>query len=657
MVTPLSSIAQTCAEDEVGFHKLLAMLRTMERMAGIGAVELDIIHDSVVWPDELDRIMGRDSPGWAPTVSNFIAHIHPDDRERVQEAIYAAMTDHEPLREQFRIVRQDGSKRIVRAWLEPTLDRTDKVVTLVGTIHDITEAALIETKRHEDETRFRSLVEQNVAGVAIIRNDATVAYANPYLCGLMGLAPAEVIGRATLDFISEAEKPTVADNLQMLISGKTHFVQLETELCARPAGVVNILVNASSSIHDGEQVTIAVVIDITEHKEAERSLARLNRALRTLSRGNVTVVRATSESELLQQMCSVVVQSGGYRLAWIGNVEQDAAKTVRPVAWAGEEAHSLVPRLDVSWAETASGLGPAGRAIRTGETQISHDIAADTSMARWAWLAKDHEIGSSAVFPLKNGSSVFAIMLIYAAEQNVFDVNELKLLQELADDLSYGVTALRQRDKHAVLEHRWSASLATTVGAIARTLEMRDPYTAGHQQRVSRLAVAIARLLEISEERIQGLFLASIIHDVGKGNVPSDILNKPGKLSKLEFALIQEHAEAGYNIISGIDFPWPVAEMVRQHHERLDGSGYPRGLKGDEMLEEAKILAVADVVESMMSHRPYRAALGIEAALAEIENNKGRLFDPKVVDACVTLFRDKDFSFDAVPPFSECVRP
>jgi HD-GYP domain-containing protein (c-di-GMP phosphodiesterase class II) len=227
------------------------------------------------------------------------------------------------------------------------------------------------------------------------------------------------------------------------------------------------------------------------------------------------------------------------------------------------------------------------------------------------------------------------------------------LLQELADDFAYGVTALRQRANHAVLEQRWSASLATTVGAIARTLETRDPYTAGHQQRVSRLAVAIARLLKMPEERIQGLFLAGIIHDVGKGSVPAEILNKPGMLSKLEFALIQEHAEAGYNIVNGIDFPWPIAEMVRQHHERLDGSGYPRGLKGDEILAEAKILAVADVVESMMSHRPYRPARGIEAALAEIEINKGRLFDPMVVEACLTLFREKGFSFDAVTPSCE----
>ncbi len=175
---------------------------------------------------------------------------------------------------------------------------------------------------------------------------------------------------------------------------------------------------------------------------------------------------------------------------------------------------------------------------------------------------------------------------------------------------------------------------------------MRDPYTAGHQQRVAKLAVAIARELHLPEQQIEGLYLAGIVHDVGKINVPAEILNKPGKLSRLQYQLIQAHAEAGYDIIKGVDFPWPIAEIVRQHHERLDGSGYPHGLAGEAILPEAKILAVADVVESMMSHRPYRASLGIEAALAEIEADEGRLFDAAAVEACTALFRENRFTFE-----------
>ena len=169
---------------------------------------------------------------------------------------------------------------------------------------------------------------------------------------------------------------------------------------------------------------------------------------------------------------------------------------------------------------------------------------------------------------------------------------------------------------------------------------MRDPYTSGHQQRVAKLAVAIARELSLAEDDIEGLHLAGIIHDVGKVTIPPEILSKPGRLSGVELALIREHAQAGYDIIKGVDFPWPIAQMILQHHERLDGSGYPDGLRGDEILLGARIIAVADVVDAMATHRPYRAAVGIDAALQEIEANRGRLYDPDVVDACLRLHRD-----------------
>ena len=156
----------------------------------------------------------------------------------------------------------------------------------------------------------------------------------------------------------------------------------------------------------------------------------------------------------------------------------------------------------------------------------------------------------------------------------------------------------------------------------------------------------IAGEMGLPEDQARGIFLAGLIHDIGKINVPAEILSKPGKLTELQYQLIQAHAEASYDIVKGVDFPWPIAETVRQHHERLDGSGYPRGLSGDAILPEAKILAVADVVEAMMSHRPYRPARGIEAALAEVEKGKGSLYDTAAVDACVALFRHKGFAFD-----------
>jgi len=184
-----------------------------------------------------------------------------------------------------------------------------------------------------------------------------------------------------------------------------------------------------------------------------------------------------------------------------------------------------------------------------------------------------------------------------------------------------------------------------TVQAMALTVETRDPYTAGHQQRVADLACAISREVGLSEERTNGIRLAGVIHDIGKLYVPSEFLSKPTQLSVLEFAIIKQHAQIGHDILKGIDFPWPVSEVVLQHHERNDGSGYPQGLFGKDILQEAKILAVADVVEAMSSHRPYHPALGLEAALEEIGQHRDTRYDPEAVDACSRLIEDGAFRF------------
>jgi HD-GYP domain-containing protein (c-di-GMP phosphodiesterase class II) len=204
---------------------------------------------------------------------------------------------------------------------------------------------------------------------------------------------------------------------------------------------------------------------------------------------------------------------------------------------------------------------------------------------------------------------------------------------------------IRLEVERATLEKTLYKALLDTINAISLTVEKRDPYTAGHQNRVAQLSVAIAERLGWDAHRIEGLRLGAMIHDMGKIYVPSEILNRPGKLTNDEFNLIKAHPRVGEEIISAISFPWPVAEMVCQHHERIDGSGYPYGLKGDRIVEEAKIIAVADVVEAITSHRPYRAALGLEEGLAEIEGGRGTKYAAEYVDACVALIRNEGFTF------------
>jgi PAS domain S-box-containing protein/putative nucleotidyltransferase with HDIG domain len=209
------------------------------------------------------------------------------------------------------------------------------------------------------------------------------------------------------------------------------------------------------------------------------------------------------------------------------------------------------------------------------------------------------------------------------------DVTQRKLAEE------------RLQDSYQKLED----TLDGVIQAMALTVEIRDRCTAGHQRRVTELAQAIAKELGLSKERVRALLIAGLLHDLGKITIPTEILSKPGRLTEMEFAIIRTHPKAGYDILKNIEFPWPVADIVVQHHERIDGSGYPFGLKGDQSALEARILSVADVVEAMASHRPYRPAPGVEKALNEITGNRGLLYDTKVVDACLSVFNKRAFSF------------
>ena len=213
---------------------------------------------------------------------------------------------------------------------------------------------------------------------------------------------------------------------------------------------------------------------------------------------------------------------------------------------------------------------------------------------------------------------------------NWFDITDHKIME---NDLKESYTMLKN-------------TLHSAIGALGNIVEKRDPYTAGHQKRVSKLAVAISEEIGLSDEIIDCIKTASDIHDIGKINIPVSILTKPGKLTDIEFRMIKTHPDVGYEIVREIEFQMPVAEIILEHHEKLNGSGYPRGLKEEDIMFEAKILTVADVVEAMSSDRPYRPALGIDAAIDEIKSNRGSLYDARVVDACIRVLKEKEFKFD-----------
>jgi len=277
-------------------------------------------------------------------------------------------------------------------------------------------------------------------------------------------------------------------------------------------------------------------------------------------------------------------------------------------------------------------------------------------------LPEVEEEKSAICVPLVvKGKAIGTITLDNIISYGAFNEDDLRLLSAFAAQAAIAIENARLYEaaqqelaerRRAEEELRQSylklrRALEGTIRTLVSAIEMRDPHTAGHQQGVARLACAIAQEMGLSQEQIEGIRMAALIHDVGKISVPAEILNKPGSLSDLEYGLIQTHPQVGHAILNeAMEFPWPVAQIVLQHHERMDGSGYPQGLSGEEIILEARILAVADVVEAMASHRPYRPPHGLDKALEEISQNRGILYDPEVVDACLRLFKERGFKFE-----------
>ncbi|MGE5466546.1 MAG: HD domain-containing phosphohydrolase [Ignavibacteria bacterium] len=498
-----------------------------------------------------------------------------------------------------------------------------------------------EASLMESEERFRNMAESAQDGIAIVDAEGAVTYWNAAAARMFGYGQDDAAGKTVQQIVVAADgdgsaRPDFRQGSASL--GTT----LEAVGVHQDGSRFPIELSISSAPIKGRWHAVGIVRDISERKRAEEALRRSNRFLRTLSRCNETLVHASDEDELLRSMCRVVVEVGEFALAWVGYCE--AGGFIRAVARHGICAEKVgdLP-LDVDHAEAAR--RPVARAVQTGAIQVVQDIAVSDG-PEWREHALACGYRSAISLPLRVGGQVIGALNIYAAEAGAFGTDEVSLLSELAGDLGFGIATIRVRAEREEDARKLERALEDTIQAIATTIEARDPYTAGHQRRVAQLAGAIAREMGLPEQRVTGVLRGAEIHDIGKIYIPSEILSRPGRLSSTEFSLIKIHPQVGYDIIKEIDFPWPVAAMILQHHERLDGSGYPRGLRGpDQIILEAKILAVADVVDAMVSHRPYRAALGVDAALDEIARNRGVLYDEDVVDVCLCLFHEKNFNF------------
>jgi PAS domain S-box-containing protein/putative nucleotidyltransferase with HDIG domain len=475
-------------------------------------------------------------------------------------------------------------------------------------------------------------------GVCLVDGDQKIRQCNQAMADLTGKSFDDILGRFWWESLFGTKPPPEIHPLPGLQSG-----QRQSLIIRQDNRWLQITADPIKSKHGEVSGAVHIITDVTEHQQTQNKIDDLNILLKAIKEINEALLRVKTEPELFQQTCDLLLRIKHIEFTWIGLLQPESPE-IEVVAHAGRE-EGYLDTLKVTRDDTEYGRGPSGEAIRTRAPAVVEDMATDPRVAPWREEARKRNFRSNVAFPLVHEEEVIGVLKVYSSEPHAFGPDELEFLSQVAGDVVVGVKSLRVEQEMIQALIQLRVVMHQTVKAIGTLAEYRDPYTAGHQRQVTKLACAIATEMGLESDCIEGLKVAGFLHDLGKITIPAEILSRPGKLNHHELTIMRTHAEASFDILKKINFPWPVAEIVRQHHERLDGSGYPQALAREDILLEARILAVADVVEAMGSHRPYRPALGIEAALEEITKNRDILYDPEVVDCCLRLFREKGFQF------------
>lgn len=650
-------------DDITAQKQVVDALRTSEknlleaqRIAQTGSWQLELATNKITWSHELYGMLGLDPSQPPPDQPEFSRILTPESWALLNKTYSKMLSDGIPYEIELEIVKKSENCGWILSRGETICDANGTTIAIHGVSVNITRRKQAE----EALLRSRDLLSKIVDNipVRVFWKDTESRYLGcnaAFAHDAGSAAPEDIVGKTDLQLgWHEQAELYRADDKQVMTSGIAKLGYEEP--LTGPAGKAIWIRTSKVPMLDARKQVVGMLgiyEDITARKQSEIALHNANRALRAISACNEAMFRSQTETELLNDVCALIVEIGEYRMAWIGYAQDDAEKSVTPMAMHGVEEGYLKDR-QFSWNENVpAGRGPTGTAIRTGKPQINQNFLTNPALGPWREAALQRGYQSSIAMSLAGTKGIFGALMIYAPEPDAFSAEEVTLLQDLAKDLSFGIETLRtrlERDRIAEENQRQlvaqQQSLKDFVRVIASTVEMRDPYTAGHQYRVSQLAVAIGREMGLSEHTVNGLELAAMVHDVGQINVPAEILCRPGKLSSFEYLLIKQHPQTGYDTLKDIQFPWPIANIVLQHHERMDGSGYPQGLKGDQILLESRIMAVADVTEAMSSHRPYRPARTLDAVIDELQSGSGTRYDKAAVDACLNLLREKKFTFN-----------
>jgi PAS domain S-box-containing protein len=521
--------------------------------------------------------------------------IHPDDLKFLTDvATILVINKNAPvLRSEVRLRHKDGNWRTFEVTGSNLVNDTVIEGGIVN-LRDITERKKTEKTLKESEERYRALFDSSLDIIYIIDFDGNFIDANAAALNRFGYTREEL---PSVNVASLMDKDQRQLALKIIQEIKEYGVQkdlLEIKLRHKDGTPIYIETKGSAVISNGKAIAIeSIARDITERKAVEKKLLESEKYFKEITENSSDIILITDKNGDIKYCSRSIERFSGYT----------------PEELIGKSGFTFIHPDDLERA-----ANDYSKAILLQDTAIPNGfrmIHKDGSERYLEGLGKN----------LLDNPDVAGFIM------NVHDATESKQAEK---KLMQTLDSLRK-------------AFGVTMQVMVSAVEMRDPYTAGHQIRAADLARAIAREMGLSPDKIDGIRIAGTIHDIGKLSIPAEILSKPTKLTDIEFSLIKEHSQSGYEMLKNVESPWPLAEIIHQHHERMNGTGYPRNLKGDEILIEARILAVADVVEAMASHRPYRASLGIEAALEEIEKNNGILYDNAVADACLKLFREKNY--------------
>jgi PAS domain S-box-containing protein len=583
-------VVEELREDEEKYRDILENIED-------GYFEVDRAGDFTFFNPSICRILGY--PSEEMLGMNFRAYMDAENAKKVFQAFNEVYVTRIPTKGfEWEVIRKDGARMYIEVSISLIVKPGEKPTRFRGIARDITERKQAEKALRESEESFRSYLENAPDGVYMSDLKGNFLYGNRKCEEIIGYRKEELINKnfLELNILPENSLNKATQLLQANMEGKSTGPD-EIELISNEGRLVPVEINTSVVQRMGQRIVLAFVRDITERKRVEAALR---------------------ESESLSKSLIDYMHDAMIIMDWDGFIlfaNRAAAQIIdfeRPEELTG---HNMVEYLHPDSLQKAAEDLEAVKADKMGFLS-EYQLSSVTGKHIWV-----ESIGGKIIF--RNASA------------NLVCIRDITERKQAEEELQRTLESLRK-------------AFGATIKAMSSAVEVRDPYTAGHQIRSADLARTIATEMGLPHEKIEGIRVAGSIHDIGKLSIPAEILSKPTKLTNLEFSLIKEHAQKGYEMLKDVESPWPLAEIVYQHHERMDGSGYPRNLKGDDILMEARILAVADVVESMASHRPYRPTLGIDAALEEIEKNRGIFYDNAVADTCLRLFREKRFKLEGI---------